>query len=114
MTYLRSMGAPEGDYDAAALAYGELVSNVVRHAPGPLEIVLEWENDEAVLHITDHGGGFTAEPTLPSEPLAEAGRGLYLVRELTRDLQVLRHESPGAEVRVVLPVRRKRAGQLHA
>ena len=109
MDYLRSMGSPDGDYDAAALAYGELVANVLRHAPGPIEIVLEWENEDAVLHIIDHGNGFICTPVLPAEPLAETGRGLFLVRQLTKNLTVFRHDERGAEVRVVLPIRRKRA-----
>lgn len=71
------------DPDAVAraeLVFGELVGNVVRHAPGPIEINLELAGGDAILSVRDRGPGFTSvEHVLPTEPMSEGGRGLFLV-----------------------------------
>lgn len=102
---LREEAEETSDFAAAELVFGELVGNVVRHAPGPIDIDLDWENGEAVLHVMDRGPHFTPHPQLP-EQLAEGGRGVYLVAALGRAFDV--EPLPvGNHVRVRLPVRRR-------
>jgi len=100
---LRDAGLRRKQVDAAELVFGELLGNVVRFAPGPVEIVLNWTHAAApVLHVLDRGPGFTFAPKLPLDLLSERGRGLYIVWSLAEDCNVtLRHDG-GAHARAVL------------
>ncbi|GAC1542830.1 MAG: hypothetical protein NVS2B17_21870 [Candidatus Velthaea sp.] len=89
---------------AAELVFSELVGNVVRYAPGGVEIVYE-ELVEPVLHVLDRGPGFVLSPHLPSDILAERGRGLYLAWSLTAEINVSRRTGGGSHARAVLRVR---------
>ncbi len=106
MNYLRARGDATSDYDAAEIVFGELVSNVVRHAPGPIEIELEWNNAAPVLHVLDRGDGFDRGAELPTDPLSEFGRGLWLIRTLTEDFSLSDTPGYGTHARTVLPIRR--------
>ena len=56
---LRDAGVREKQLDAAETVFGELLGNVVRYAPGPIEIVFDWNHGAApVLHVLDRGPGF--------------------------------------------------------
>ena len=103
---LRREGADQEDVDISEVIFGELVANVVRHAPGPIDIALEWQDDRAVLHVTDRGGGFSRTKHRHEDPLRESGRGLWLVERFGGAIEVERLEGFGTHVRVVLPVRR--------
>jgi len=72
----------------AELIFGELLGNVVRHAPGPVEISLFRSRDGALLHVLDSGTAFELSEQLPADLLSERGRGLYIVRCLARSLKV--------------------------
>ena len=64
-------------------AAGELCANAVRAATTKAELTARVEARSVVVEVTDDGGG--ADIELPEEPPAayvEAGRGLYLVRQL--------------------------------
>ena len=101
-----------GDVDVftAELIFGELLSNVVRYAPGRIEVVLDWsEGSTAILHFLDRGPGFVLMPRLPSDLLAERGRGLFLVWTLSDDFNVTKRADGGSHVRVVLSRRRSLA-----
>jgi anti-sigma regulatory factor (Ser/Thr protein kinase) len=70
----------------AQLVVSELVTNALRHAPGPCGLLLELSTDRARL-------GITVWDTSPRVPLIHArdgrrvgGHGLYLVRACSRDL----------------------------
>jgi anti-sigma regulatory factor (Ser/Thr protein kinase) len=91
-----------GDFAAAELIYGELVSNVVRHANGPISIELEWELTFAVLRVRDFGKGFSHDFHLPHSA-SESGRGLFIVHRLARKLEI-KARPTGSEVRATLPV----------
>lgn len=108
MNYLRARGDATSDYDGAEIVFGELVSNVVRHAPGPIEIELEWNGIAPVLHVLDRGAGFERGAELPTDPLSEFGRGLWLVRTLTVDFSLADTPGYGTHARTVLPIRRSR------
>jgi anti-sigma regulatory factor (Ser/Thr protein kinase) len=95
---------PKCDVDAAELIFGELVANVVRHAHGAVEVRLELAGRAPVLVVRDHGPGLRWVPRGGSQdPLAECGRGLAIVRRLSRDLAVRPARGGGTVVRAVLP-----------
>lgn len=106
IAHLRARATDDSDIDAAALVFGELVGNVVRHAPGPISIALEWHAGIAVLRVRDSGPGFDWRDVGPPEPLAESGRGLFIVRALAQHLRVVRRER-GMEAVAWLPVHRR-------
>jgi len=111
VAYLRDVGTPDSDFEAAELVYGELIGNVVRHAYGHIKVVVEWHNGLATLCVADHGEGFFRDFTLPEAEggdhrgMLENGRGLSIVRQLANAVRVDCDKS-GCEVQAVLPVRR--------
>lgn len=107
VAYLRSRSVPDSDFLAAELIFGELVSNVVRHAPGPIAIVVEWVSQRAVLTVSDEGPGFApGHDTALPDTLSEGGRGLFLLRAYAERIQVRPRAGGGSSVSVELPVRR--------
>jgi signal transduction histidine kinase len=103
MDFLQVSCALESDCESAQIVFVELVTNVMRHAPGPIDITLQSDaRGLVVLDVYDSGEGFVAEPTLP--PISsESGRGLYIVSKLCAGLSSTRTAS-GNKVSVVLPV----------
>lgn len=104
--YLRRHVVNGSSISAAELVFGELVGNVVRHAPGPIDIDLDWSHEHPILHVIDRGKPFEAGGTLPPDILSESGRGLYIVRQLTSDLRVEHVPGYGNHVTAELPLRR--------
>ncbi len=90
------------DAFAAALIYGELVTNVVKHAPGPVSIELAFDGDDAVLTVRDWGSGFVPHVALPADIYSESGRGLCIVEVLSKRLTV-ELSTAGTCIRAVLP-----------
>lgn len=105
---LKLRASPEADYSACELVFGELVGNVVRHAPGPIRIVLDWSGAQAILCVEDSGPLFRFDPTLPADPFAESGRGLYMVNTLAGKIDVEAFPE-GKSVRVILPLNARAA-----
>lgn len=105
LAYLTSHADGQSDLGAAAMIFGELVGNVVRHAPGPIAIELYWDRGMAVLRVRDSGPGFEwdGSVSLP-EPMAESGRGLYIVYTLVQSMKVSRPPGGGTEVTAWLPI----------
>ncbi len=101
---LDALGFTAAQAYAAELVFGELLGNVVRHAAGPVEVAFE-EPGEPVLHVLDGGPGFSVTPHLPTDLLAERGRGLYLVWSLTEDFNVTKRPGGGSHARAVLGAR---------
>ncbi len=99
---LRTGGLRPDRLDTAELVFGELLGNVVRYAPGPIEIFFDWSEPTPVLHVLDRGPGFTLAPKLPSDLLSERGRGLYIVWSLTDDFNVTQRHDGGSHARAVL------------
>ena len=104
MDLLRARGT--GDFVGAELVWGELVGNAIRHAPGPIDVQLDWDDDNPVLTVHDEGKSFQPDIRLPADPLSERGRGLYIVRSLALSLRVTDIDGDGSEVVARLPVRR--------
>jgi PAS domain S-box-containing protein len=99
---LRDAGLRADRLDTAELVFGELLGNVVRFAPGPIEIFFDWSESAPVLHVLDRGPGFALAPKLPSDLLSERGRGLYIVWSLTEDFNVTHRHDGGSHARAVL------------
>jgi GAF domain-containing protein/anti-sigma regulatory factor (Ser/Thr protein kinase) len=105
--YLRTH-ATSGDLAAAELIFGELIGNVVRHAPGPIDVIITWDEITPTLHVTDRGPGFKRRASLPEDPLSDSGRGLFIVESLSpRQFSVEYIPGYGSHVAVQLPVYRE-------
>ncbi|MFN2527292.1 MAG: SpoIIE family protein phosphatase [Candidatus Baltobacteraceae bacterium] len=82
--------------------FSELMSNMLRFAPGTAEVILEQHGEDFVLHVLDKGAGFLFVPQLPPDLFSESGRGLFLIANLSRDFSVVRRPGGGSHARVVL------------
>jgi PAS domain S-box-containing protein len=92
-------GDPSRRYDGE-LAFGEIFSNVVRHAPGAVEVELRATERGAELRVTDRGAGFRERPPSTDE-FAESGRGLELVRAVADACDFSRNAHGGTTVHAV-------------
>ncbi|MBV8355187.1 MAG: SpoIIE family protein phosphatase, partial [Candidatus Eremiobacteraeota bacterium] len=93
------------DLESAEAIFGELVSNVVRHAPGPIEITLELRAPHPVLHVLDSGPPFADPAVLPIDLYAEGGRGLYVIAKLAASVRLETLLGIGNHIAVELPLR---------
>jgi PAS domain S-box-containing protein len=100
-------GAALDDVAVAEIVFGELVSNAVRYAPGPLEVIVDWSSPDPVLHVLDSGPGFRQISIVPPDLLCESGRGLFLVSALTHDFRVSKRPRGGSHARAVLRMQRR-------
>jgi PAS domain S-box-containing protein len=100
--FLRRHGFESAAAARAELVFGELLGNVVRHAPGPVEIQLYAQDDRFTLHVIDSGKGFEAAGKLPNDIMSELGRGLYIVRQLAKDVGVEYVPNCGNHITVTL------------
>jgi anti-sigma regulatory factor (Ser/Thr protein kinase) len=87
-----------GDFASAELIYGELIGNVVRHAPGAIDVDVALERGCVRLVVQSGGRAITVRPALPSSPLREGGRGLFIVDKLgseytTRELPLFGNQT---------------------
>ena len=64
IAFLRTRGVPDANYAAAELVFGELIGNVVRHAPGPITVEVDWNAVDPVLHVIDRGPAYDAQAKL--------------------------------------------------
>jgi predicted ArsR family transcriptional regulator len=85
------------------------VTNVVVHGGGSGWVQVDWP-DDLTITVYDLGSGFTLEQArLPEDALADSGRGLYIVSQLTRSLEVAARRGGGSAVRTVVAVKRAAA-----
>lgn len=99
---LRSAGFDGDALSSVELVYAELIGNVVRYAPGPVDVVLDLSAAAPVLHVLDRGSGFRMTPRLPYDDLSERGRGLFIVNELAAEFHVLHRSGGGSHASAVL------------
>jgi anti-sigma regulatory factor (Ser/Thr protein kinase) len=104
---LKEEAAVDSDFGASELIFGELVGNVVRHAPGSIDVTLEWEGSRAILHVIDRGPGFQYTPPAEIDLLREEGRGLWLIHQFAVFTSIEYVPGYGTHVTVELPVRRR-------
>jgi anti-sigma regulatory factor (Ser/Thr protein kinase) len=101
--FLRSVGSQNDLVDRAELIFGELLGNVVRHAPGPVEISFDMRSEAQVLHIIDSGKPFPLVARhLPDDAFAELGRGLFIVAQLAADVRVQHIPNCGNHISITL------------
>ncbi|GAA2573638.1 ATP-binding protein [Streptomyces lienomycini] len=87
--------------DAARLVVSELVTNALRHAPGPCRLVLTLADGHVEIAVRDTGDGF---PTfLPRDPLRIGRHGLEIVTRLCGEV-VTRPHASGKTVSARLPL----------
>ena len=99
---LHQYGAREAEMNVSELVFSELLSNVIRYGSDDVEFALDISGDAPVLHALDRGPGFTYSARPPIDVLSEGGRGLFIVRSLTHDLNVTRRHDGGSHARAVL------------
>ncbi|PWJ50682.1 Anti-sigma regulatory factor (Ser/Thr protein kinase) [Quadrisphaera granulorum] len=89
---LGRVGAPESLVESVVLVVSELVTNAVRHAPGPLELLLEADATSASVGVRDTSA---VRPALV-EPYDGGGRGMLVVATVAVRWHV--EEVPGGKV----------------
>ncbi len=97
------------DLFPASIVYGELVSNVIKHAPaGGVRVWLEPHDDKFALCINDAGNGFTGPQAYETpDEHSESGRGLFIVQNVCEEVSYKRMQNDGFVIRAVLPLSRK-------
>ncbi|GAA3213593.1 ATP-binding protein [Dactylosporangium siamense] len=85
------------------IAVSELAANAVRHGGGSGRIVIEQTGDGVRIEVSDHGPGLPEHLSqeLPA-PDAVSGRGLWMARNLCRDLHIS-STARGVTVRLFMP-----------
>lgn len=107
MSFIKKYADQAEDLFATEVILGELLANTVEHAPGLVEITIDWTGVQPILTVRDSGSGFADfDSTLPLNTFSEDGRGLYLIRELSSRFIVRAAAAFGAELEVVLPIKR--------
>jgi anti-sigma regulatory factor (Ser/Thr protein kinase) len=103
LDFLRAACTPDSDYDGALIVFAELIANVIRHAAGPIRVIVRADEVGTVtLQVMDSGAPFALTLSLPPSE-NESGRGLYIVSQLCGEVSVSRNED-GNVVKVRLPV----------
>ena len=106
--YFQRMGASAQEIFDAELVLGEILANTVEHAPGLVEVRVDWRKERPLVIVRDTGPGLrTASFALPRDNMSEDGRGLYLIRTLTENVTIRESPGYGTEIRVVLPFKRR-------
>ncbi len=103
--YLRACGIAADDIATAELIFGELLGNVVRHAPGPVEIGFVWTCSVGRLRVADRGAGLTLGSGGAQSPslFAESGRGWLIIETLGLTPRATARPGGGTEVVVEIP-----------
>ena len=107
MAFLRGISDDEDALRRAELVLGELLANTVGHAPGLVDIEIDWTGEQPLVVVVDSGPGVTPRrPSLPDDELAESGRGLFLIHTFADELRMSPAPGGGTEIWVKLALRR--------
>jgi anti-sigma regulatory factor (Ser/Thr protein kinase) len=110
MKFLRQFVASEDELFRSELILGEVLANTVEHAPGLVNIEIDWSGIYPIVTVADTGPGLSRfAHALPKDFLEENGRGLFLISTLAVNVQAERSPDGGTLMRIVLPVRRDRS-----
>ena len=104
IVYLSGQVSPDCDLFTVELVFGELLGNVARHAPGPVDVEIVWEDAGARLEVWDDGPGYELNLAVP-DLLEESHRGLFLVAKCADCLRVERRAGRTV-TSVLLPIER--------
>lgn len=84
----------------AQLVVSELVTNAVRHAPGPCRVLLEITGDRLRITVRDSS---TVLPTFPAPDPARVGRhGMEIIAAVSRVLSITHRPEGGKHITVDL------------
>jgi anti-sigma regulatory factor (Ser/Thr protein kinase) len=107
MNFLRGFVATEDELFRSELILGEVLANTVEHAPGLVDIEIDWTGRYPIVTITDTGPGLSRfQAQLPEDTMSETGRGLFLISTLAIAVHVEPFDDRGTRMRIVLPLRR--------
>lgn len=90
------------------IAFTEAINNAIYHgnrkdSTKNVLIRLEKNSKEFIIYVRDEGNGFleseVPDPTLPENLLKQSGRGVFLIRKLTDDMNI-DSTSSGTEVKM--------------
>jgi anti-sigma regulatory factor (Ser/Thr protein kinase) len=89
-----------GEADGVALALHEALVNAARHAGGVRRAEAALDGSSLVISVWDRGPGFDPSPYVnhSPDPMAEQGRGLWLISQLTSSWEVRRDDEGTAVV----------------
>ncbi|MEU9216643.1 ATP-binding protein [Streptomyces sp. NPDC048376] len=97
----RGLDLTDAFLDAARLVATELVTNALRHAPGPCRLELTLVDDRVEFAVSDTGDDF---PTfLPSDPVRVGRHGLEIVTRLCGEV-ITKPHAAGKTVYARLPL----------
>ncbi|OIO60215.1 MAG: hypothetical protein COZ46_07750 [Verrucomicrobia bacterium CG_4_10_14_3_um_filter_43_23] len=94
--FLKYLGIEGGDLESWKLVFSEAVVNAVLHGSKEdpsKQVTVDWSarGDEVWLEVIDCGHGpaieTTHQPGLPDDPLAQSGRGLYIIKQFCNSWQ---------------------------
>ena len=89
---------------AAEIICGELIGNVVRHAPGAIDIDVACAGQRVRIFVQSSGKPIALQARLPDSIMSENGRGLFLIEALGSDLRATALPVFGNQVSVDLPL----------
>ncbi|MGH9278727.1 MAG: ATP-binding protein [Acidimicrobiales bacterium] len=89
---LLSASAWPGDADAVVLAVHEAIMNSELHAGGATAATAQTDGTTVVVEVHDGGPGFDIDGHArhPPDPLAERGRGLWLISQIAHGWELER------------------------
>jgi PAS domain S-box-containing protein len=101
--YLHQYCAERAVIDDLVLCVEEAATNAIRHSGvrHDIEIALHFDDERVIALVKDRGSGFDVagfDPQLPTDPLTDHGRGLFIISSLMDSLE-LRLDG-GLEVRM--------------
>lgn len=106
-SYLSRHGtSAESDIWGGITGGWELISNAIRHAPGPVWVSVDWKDEQARIEVHDLGPGFVLDEGLEKPPGPEGGFGLKLASSLGQDLRASVKSGGGVRVSLRLPIHR--------
>ncbi|GAA3277172.1 ATP-binding protein [Dactylosporangium vinaceum] len=85
-------GLPQPTIDALLIIVGELTGNVLRHGGGAGRLTVWRTGSDIICQVSDHGPGITDPDNAGRTPVpitALGGRGLWIVRQLARHLDIV-------------------------
>ncbi len=83
-----------GDIDSVVLAVHEAIINAESHGQGLSRVAASVQGDDLLVEVCDAGTGFRGgwPVATPPDPLSERGRGLWLISQIARRVEV--HQGP--------------------
>lgn len=109
--YLAALAAEPRAIAEAELVVGELLANTVEHAPGLVELRLDWTTEFPRLVVRDSGRGVSLGAGSLPDPLSEDGRGLFLIHAFASDVVIAGMPTVGTEVSCTLRLTRATSGR---